>query len=57
MCTSKREAREFITNGSISINGNKITDLDYVVTKEFAIDKKYVTVRKGKKKYYLVKYN
>ena len=44
ICTSKREAREFITNGSISINGNKITDLDYVVTK-------------GKKKYYLVKYN
>ena len=57
ICTSKREAREFITNGSISINGNKITDLDYVVTKEFAIDKKYVIVRKGKKKYYLVKYN
>ena len=56
ICSSKREAREFLTNGSMTINGEKITDLDFNITKEFAIDNKYVVVRRGKKKYYLVKF-
>ena len=56
VCSSKREAREFVSNGSISINGEKITDLSFVITREFAIDSKYIIIRRGKKKYYLVKY-
>ena len=52
--SSKREAREFITNGSISINGDKITDLEMLVNKEKALYNKYVVVRRGKKKYHLV---
>lgn len=56
VCSSKREAREFITNGSITLNGDKITDLDFIINKEFAIDNKYVVIRRGKKKYFLVKY-
>ena len=35
--SSKREAREFITNNSISINGEKVNDLDFIVTKENAL--------------------
>ena len=53
VCSSKREAREFITNGSISINGEKITDLEFVVTKEVCLVSKYVVIRRGKKKYYI----
>ncbi len=53
ICSSKREAREFITNGSITVNGEKITDLEYVVTKDACIDNKYIVVRRGKKKYYI----
>lgn len=56
VCSSKREAREFVSNGSISINGEKINDLSFVITKDFAIDNKYIIIRRGKKKYYLVKY-
>lgn len=56
ICSSKREAREFLTTGSITINGDKITDLDFNITKDFAINGKYVVVRRGKKKYYLVKF-
>lgn len=56
ICSSKREAREFLTTGSITMNGDKITDLDFIITKDFAIDNKYVVVRRGKKKYYLVKF-
>ncbi len=51
--TSKREAREFLTNGSITINGEKIIDFDYIVTKQSAIENKYIIIRRGKKKYYL----
>ena len=53
---SKRESREFISNNAISINGEKINDLEYVVTKETAIDNKYVIIRRGKKKYSVVKF-
>ena len=53
VCSSKRESREFITNGSITLNGDKITDLEFVVTKEKCIDSKYLVVRRGKKKYFI----
>ena len=54
ICSSKREAREFITTGAISLNGDRITDLDTIITKDNSIDNKYIIVRRGKKKYYLV---
>lgn len=56
VCSSKREAREFVSNGSISVNGEKINDLSFAITRDFAIDDKYIIIRRGKKKYYLVKY-
>ena len=52
--SSKREAREFLTNGSISINGEKITDQELLVNKSLALYNKYIVVRRGKKKYHLV---
>ena len=53
ICSSKREAREFINAGSISINGNKMSDENIVITDEFSIDNKFIVVRRGKKKYYM----
>ena len=53
VCSSKREAREFISNGSITLNGEKITDLEFTVTKDTCIDSKYLVVRRGKKKYFV----
>ena len=55
--SSKREAREFITNNSISINGDKVNDLEFVVKRENAIDNKFTIIRKGKKKYYVILHN
>ena len=55
ICSSKREAREFLSNGSISINGNKVVD-DDMITKDNYIDGKYLVIRRGKKKYFLMKY-
>jgi tyrosyl-tRNA synthetase len=53
ICSSKREAREFINNGSITLNGEKVTDLEFVITKEKCLCSKYLVVRRGKKKYYI----
>ena len=54
--SSKREAREFINSNSILVNGEKVTDLEYLVTKERAIDEKFTVIRRGKKKYFLIKH-
>ncbi len=53
ICTSKREAREFITSGAIQLNNQKITDLEKVLRKEDTIDNTLIIIKKGKKKYYL----
>ncbi len=52
-CSSKREAREFVGNGSITLNGEKVNDLDFVLTKDLCIDNKYIVIRRGKKKYFI----
>lgn len=51
--SSKREAREFIKNGAVSINGEKIQDATKLVDKTSALFNKYVIIRRGKKNYYL----
>lgn len=55
ICSSKREAREFISAGSISINGEKVNDEGDVITSDKLLYNKYLIVRKGKKKYYIGK--
>lgn len=51
--SSRREAREFLNAGSISINGDKVTDENMIVNKELAVEGKMVVIRRGKKKYYV----
>ena len=55
IASSKREAREFVNAGSITINEEKITDENYIVTKEIAIDNEILVLRRGKKKYFIGK--
>lgn len=56
VCSSKREAREFINSGTISINGEKVVDVDKIISKDLAIENKYIIVRRGKKKYYIFEF-
>ncbi|MDY2889255.1 MAG: tyrosine--tRNA ligase [Candidatus Caccosoma sp.] len=56
VATSKREAREFLKNGAISVNGDKITDEALPLSKDLAIEGKYVVLRRGKKKYALASF-
>ncbi len=51
--SSKREAREFLKNNAISINGEKINDENVIIDKSLSIENKYIVIRRGKKNYYL----
>lgn len=53
---SKRQAREDIQNGAVSINGEKATDLNYQLEEEDKLDGKFTVIRRGKKKYFLIQY-
>lgn len=51
--SSKREAREFITNGAVTINGEKITDIAFNVNDNMFIEDVYLVIKRGKKNYYI----
>ena len=51
---SKRQAREDIQNGAIYVNGERQQDINYVINEEDRIGGKYVVIRRGKKKYFLL---
>lgn len=53
MASSKREAREFINNNAVSINGEVVNDEKKLVTKDMALEGKVIIFRRGKKKYFL----
>ena len=53
IATSKREAREFISAGSITINGDKYLDENEIISKDKAINNEIVIIRRGKKKYFM----
>ena len=54
--SSKREAREFIQNGAVLINGVQEKSLEFIISKDNALGGKYTIVRRGKKNYYLLKH-
>lgn len=51
---SKRQAREDITNGAIYINGERVQDLEFVLSDQDKIDKALTVIRKGKKKNFVL---
>jgi tyrosyl-tRNA synthetase len=53
---SKRQAREDITNGAVTVNGERITDTAYVLQDSDRIEGQFTIIRRGKKKYSLIKY-
>lgn len=53
IASSRREAREFLSNNAISLDGDIINDENYKITNS----RKYHLIRRGKKKFYLIKTN
>ncbi|MCU9534017.1 tyrosine--tRNA ligase [Streptococcus sp. CSL10205-OR2] len=54
--TSKRQAREDVTNGAIYINGDRIQDVNYILSDVDKIDGELTVIRRGKKKYFVLTY-
>jgi tyrosyl-tRNA synthetase len=53
-CSSKRQAREDIENKVIFINGNLCKEIDSAVKQSDCFHKKYLLIKKGKRKYYFI---
>jgi tyrosyl-tRNA synthetase len=53
---SKRQAREDVANGAVYLNGNRITDVQYVLSSDDRIEDEFTVIRRGKKKYFLIQY-
>ena len=52
--SSKGEARRMIGGGGVSINKEKVTDVDETVTAGALLNNRYLILQKGKKNYYLL---
>ena len=52
---SKSEARKMVQGGGVSVNRQKIADINHVINKASLIAENYILVQKGKKNYYLIK--
>lgn len=53
ICSSKREAREFLKAGSISINDEKVNDENMIIDKSIAIEEEILVIKRGKKKNFI----
>lgn len=51
---SRRQAREDIKNGAIYIKGERVQDLGYTVKDEDSYEGRFILVRRGKKRYFMV---
>jgi tyrosyl-tRNA synthetase len=56
IASSKRQAREDINNGAIYINGERETSLERSISIENSIEGRFTVIRRGKKKYFLIRY-
>lgn len=51
---SKGELRKLIQSGGVSVNKDKVTEIDMTVDTSALLDEKYLLVQKGKKNYFLL---
>ena len=51
---SKRQAREDVQNGAIYVNGDRIQDLDYVLSDADKLENELTVIRRGKKKIFCI---
>jgi tyrosyl-tRNA synthetase len=55
LCTSKGEARRLITQGGAYVNGRQIASIDETITADDVNERREIHLRKGKKKYAIIK--
>lgn len=53
---SKGECRKMIQGGGLSVNKDKTSDAEMQLTADNLLDEKYILIQKGKKNYYILKF-
>ena len=51
---SKGELKRLVGGGGLSLNKEKISDLELIVDNKYLLNKRYILVQKGKKNYFLI---
>ncbi|HYC28109.1 MAG TPA: S4 domain-containing protein, partial [Chitinophagaceae bacterium] len=54
---SKGEARKMLQNGGLSVNKEKVTELDFKLSTAHVLNGKYILIQKGKSNYTLAIFN
>ncbi len=54
MLPSKGEMRKMVQGGGVSLNKEKLTAFDRIVTADDLLNGKYLLVQRGKKNYFLL---
>src|SRR5699024_6361991 len=54
--SSKRQAREDVKNGAIYINGERNTNIDHVLDAEDRLEDTFTIIRRGRRKYFLIRF-
>lgn len=54
LCKSKSEARKLVEQGGISVNGERVTDVKYSVSKDAFLNDGHIVIKKGKKVFYKI---
>lgn len=49
LATSNKMAREFVNNGAVMVNGEKVTDVEMTIQKSTALFARYTLVKRGKR--------
>ncbi|MCH7961672.1 MAG: tyrosine--tRNA ligase [Planctomycetes bacterium] len=55
LAKSKRESREFLSNGSVSVNGRKV-GMDHRLTKRDLLHGRLIAIRRGKKSWHVTRW-
>ncbi|PYI51959.1 tyrosine--tRNA ligase [Paenibacillus flagellatus] len=53
---SRRQAKQDIESGAVYVNGERLTGIDTAITAAHRLHGRYVVLRRGKKNYYLVRF-
>jgi tyrosyl-tRNA synthetase len=54
IASSKGDARRLVQQGSITVNGSKVTDIAAVLKQSEAVNQEFTILKKGKKNYYII---
>ena len=54
LCQSRKDAKRAITDGGIYLNGERVMDADFLLSKGNLLYEKYLLLRRGKKQWHLL---